>query len=256
MPLSGKKHSFFGRTVEGKQILLSSIDYIGRENGNIASSFAVQEWSDSTVAKKFSINNKYGNAGYYQIRPGSTDIFEAAALNNDLGISAGTSPTLYSKPAFANVVGGAGNYVNFSPYANYKGPDGISIYRQGALSVSVNNGPFNSPSGPGTGYFGIVAQITLTRQTRFILGVAVDSVGPPGPGETLTYSPKYVGVFSPLVGGTVFSASMPRNGIPRMPFFLIQGVPGENFIVSAWQDAGTQSVSATSLLTFDVIDFY
>lgn len=246
MPLTGKKHTFFGRSVEGKQILLSSIDSIGRENGNAASNYAVQNWSLPSVTKRFSpVNNRYGTAGYYQIRPGSTDIAESAALNNDLGISAVTSPTLYSKPSFANIVGGAGTFVNFGGYPSFLGNDGVTIYRQGSLSVPVNNGPFNSPTGPNASYFGIIAQITLTQYKRFLLGVATDTV------SDGTYAPKYVGIFSAIVGGTVFSALMPRNGVPKMPFFIIQGIPGETFIISLWQDTGTQSVATASLITFD-----
>ena len=233
----------------------SIITYIGRENETEAGNYAVTNWSATANAKKFNVGDleKYGTSGYYQLRPGSVDISEAASAGNNLGISAGTSPTLYSAPSFATVTGGAGSFVNFSGYSTFRNFADTAGLRQGALSVSVSNGPFSITPPDGVAVsarFGEAYTITLTENADFILGIAVNAIG------TGQYSPNYVGVYTPAAG-TVVSALISRaNSTPRMPFFLIRGTSGQVFTVAMWQlesdpTWGAPSVAASSLLTFD-----
>jgi hypothetical protein len=230
-----------------------TVTYVGTEIST-GSSYPVHDWSNASVAKNHDSdgNNQYGSAGYLQIRPMPWDpapatIGEAAGSGNDLGISAGSNPSLYLSPSFLSTIsGGAGSYVNFGPYPTFRGPDGSSLYRQGSLSVSVNDGPFNSPAGENASHVGVPVQFTLGASGNFRLGLAVDCVADG------TYAPHYVSVFN-LSTGTVFSPVLTRDGNPDMVFFDITGNAGENFIVGLWQNVGSQSVAALSLITVDLL---
>ena len=217
-----------------------TIAYVGTEPGNAPSNFATQNWSNSAVPKAYATgtSNTYGKNGYWQIRPipnpsGTNTVSQSAASGNNLGTSAGSFPTLWTGtlPAFmSGITGGAGNYVNFSSYAIYRGPDGSALYTQGALSVPVNNGPFNTPSGANTGYFGATLDFALTYSGTVRVGIAVDSVADG------TYAPNYVGIYSAATG-PVLSSLLTRDGVPDMAVFDIVNPAGESF----------------SLVTFDVI---
>jgi hypothetical protein len=229
------------------------VTYVGSETGTPANGFSVQNWSNPGVAKTYDIGGSevYGSAGYYQIRPtlnaSPSNVSEPASAGNDLGITAGSNPTLFSTPSFlSSATGGAGNFVNFSGYSIYRGPDGATLYRQGALSVSVNNGPFDSPAGANASYFGLAMSFTLNSTANFRVGFAVDSVG------SSAFAPNYVSIFTPATG-TVFSDALTRDGSADMAFFDISGTSGNEFSVALWQDTGTQFVAALSLITYDVI---
>ena len=234
-----------------------TIAYVGTEPGNLASNYATQNWSNPAVPKLYATgtSNTYGKNGYWQIRPipnpsGTNTVSQSAASGNNLGTSAGSFPTLWTGtlPAFmSGITGAAGNYVNFNGYAIYRGPDGSAFYDQGALSVSVNQGPFNTPSGANTGFFGTTLDFALSYSGTVRVGIAVDSVGGSG-----SFAPDYVGIFSASTG-TVFSSLLTRDGLPDMAVFDIVNPAGESFSVAQWQLAGTQNVSAMSLVTFDVI---
>jgi hypothetical protein len=241
----------FGLASQG---LAVTINYVGTEPGDSASGFATANWSNSAIAKLYATgtSNTYGKNGYWQItpipNPASTTISTSVGAGNDLGVSVGSFPTLTSgTPSFINSISGAaGSLVNFGGYALYRGPDGSALYRQGALSVSVGSGPFNTPSGANTGYFGETLSFSLTYSGTVRVGFAVDSVG------SASFAPDYVGIFSSATG-TVFSSVLTRNGTPDMAVFDIVNPAGQTFTVAQWQLAGTQSVSAMSLVTFDVI---
>jgi hypothetical protein len=232
-----------------------TIAYVGTEPGGAPSGFATANWSNSAVAKLYATgtSNTYGKNGYWQIRPipnpASSNVSEAASSGNNLGTSAGSFPTLWTgtNPAFvSSITGGAGTFVNFGGYALYRGPDGSTLYQQGALSVSVNQGPFNTPSGSGNGYFGETLSFTLNYAGTIRVGLAVDSVG------SGTFAPDYVGIYSATTG-TVYSSLLTRDGTPDMAVFDIVNPTGQSFTVAQWQLAGTNNVSAMSLVTFDVI---
>ena len=134
-----------------------SVTYVGSETGLPANGYSVQNWSNPGVAKAYDIGGSevYGSAGYYQIRPtpnsSPSNVSEAVGGGNNLGILALSNPTLFSLPSFlSSATGDAGTFVNFGGYSIYRGPDGSALYRQGALSVAVNNGPFNSPGPTGS----------------------------------------------------------------------------------------------------------
>jgi hypothetical protein len=146
----------------------------------------------------------------------------------------------------SSITGGAGDFVNFNSYAIYRGPDGSALYTQGGLSVPVNQGPFNTPSGANTGYFGLSAEMVLNFSGTVRVGIAVDSVADG------TYAPNYVSIYSNSTG-TVYSSVLTRDGTPDMAVFDIVNPAGETFSVAQWQLAGTQSASAMSLVTFDTI---
>jgi hypothetical protein len=231
-----------------------TIAYVGTEPG-VGPNFATQNWSNSAVPKSYATgtSNTYGKNGYWQIRPipypPSSTIFTGVGSGNDLGTSAGSFPTLWSGtlPAFmSSITGGAGDFVNFNSYAIYRGPDGSALYTQGGLSVPVNQGPFNTPSGANTGYFGLSATMVLTFSGTVRVGIAVDSVADG------TYAPNYVSIYSNSTG-TVYSSVLTRDGTPDMAVFDIGNPAGETFSVAQWQLAGTQSASAFSLVTVDVI---
>lgn len=230
----------------------TQIQFVGTEIGILANAYPVQNWSDPNVPKAFNTgaSEVYGTAGYCQIRPmpwdpGTNKIFSAAPDGNDLGVTAVPDPSLYSPPSFlGSLSGGAGSFVNFQGYQPYLAPDGTSIVRQGALSVSVSEGPYNSPAGDNASRVGVPVQFTATAAASFRLGIAVDSVG------TGLYAPNYVSVFSAATG-TVFSTALVRDGTPDMVFFDITAQAGDTFIVGLWQNDGTQSVATLSLLTVD-----
>jgi autotransporter-associated beta strand protein len=231
----------------------ASITYLGAEPGSAGSGYATQNWSNPGVAKTYDLSGDvYGTAGYYQIRPipyppGST-IYSAASAGNNLGITEGSNPTLYSAPAMlSSITGGAGDYVNFNNYAIFRGPDGSTLYTQGGLSVPVpaNQGPYNTPSGANTGYFGVAFDFTMGISATYRLGVAVDTV------SDGTYAPNYVGLYNSGVG-TVFSSLLTRDGTPDMTIFEIDAAAGDTFTAAMWQLSGARSAAAFSLITFDV----
>ncbi|MFN6044285.1 MAG: beta strand repeat-containing protein [Verrucomicrobiota bacterium] len=233
----------------------ATVTSVGVEEGGAGNSYSVQNWSNAGVAKVYDLGGteRYGTAGYYQIRPiadpASTTIGSAVGGSNDLGISEGTNPTLYSAPTIlSSITGAAGTYVNYGGYGTYRGPDGSALYRTGGLSVSVSNGPFNTPAGSNNGYFGSAFSFTMGMSATFRMGIAVDSVG------SGLYAPDYISVFNSGTG-SVFSSAMARNGSADMAFFDIDAVVGETFSTAMWQLAGTQSVSPFSLVTFDVSQF-
>lgn len=226
-----------------------SVGFVGIEEGGAGSSYAVENWSNSGVTKTYSIggSNVYGSNGYYQIRPilspPAGNVSEIAALGNNLGITAGSNATLYAKPTYVSTITSfAGNFVNFSGYADYKGPNGSTVYRQGAISYSVSDGPYTSPGG--SSYAASTVQLTLSSAGNFRIGVAVDSVG------SGSFAPNYVSI-SNAFAGLVFSSSITRDGVPSMALFDIEGNAGDSFLIGIWQIAGTQSVAAVSLITFD-----
>lgn len=233
-----------------------SVTYVGSETGLPANGYSVQNWSNPGVAKAYDIGGSevYGSAGYYQIRPtpnsSPTDVSAAVGGGNDLGILALSNPTLFSLPSFlSSATGDAGTFVNFGGYSIYRGPDGSALYRQGALSVAVNNGPFNSPAGQNASYFGTAMNFTLNSSVSFRLGLAVDSVG------SGAYAPNYVGIYNALTG-SVLSEALTRDGNADMAFFDISGTGGDTFTVALWQNVGEQpggQVAALSLVTYDVI---
>ena len=240
--------SFFG--LQG--VMAVEVTYVGKEVGDGSSSYVVQNWSAASVGKQFNTpsgQERYGTAGYYQIRPtlkaSPSDFSEGALQGNDLGQAAESEATLSSPPVFlSSITGGAGAFVNLGGYSTYLGSDGTTVYRQGGLSVSVVNGPYDSPAGDSSVYYGEVLQFTLGASAKFRIGLAVDSVADGN------YAPNYVGIYN-ISTGTVFSAALTRDGTPDMVFFDITGNAGDAFTVALWQNTGSQSVAALSLVTFD-----
>jgi hypothetical protein len=179
--------------------------------------------------------------------PGAANINEGVSAGNDLGVSAGGNATLSLPPAFlSSITGGAGTYVNYPGYPIFRGPDGSALYRQGALSISVNNGLFNTPSGPNTGYFGQAFSFTVSTATTFRIGITVDTA------NNSLYAPDYVSIFNNSTG-TVFSTLLTRDASPDMAIFNITAGANETFTAAVWQLSGTESVAPFSLITFDVI---
>jgi hypothetical protein len=233
--------------------LHAAITFLGTEQGTAATGYSVQNWSNSSVVKAFDTGGDvYGSSGYYQIRPmpwdpGSASIYEAASSGNLLGIDSGSNPSLSLTPSFiSSISGGAGSFVNFGGYPIFRGPDGSSLYRQGALSVSVNNGTYNTPSGSNNGYFGVAFSFTVNAPTTFRFGLAVDTAA------NGQYAPDYVGIYSASTG-TVYSSLLARDGTPDMTIFEIDALANETFTVSVWQLSGTQNIAPFSLATFDAV---
>ena len=229
----------------------ATVTYVGSETGSAGNGYSVQNWSNAGVTKVYDIGGSevYGSSGYVQIRPGPTDLYQGIGDNNNLGVGAATNPTLLSRPSFiSSVTGGAGDFVNFGAYSTYRGPDGSSLYRQGALSVAANNGPYTPDNNPAS-YFGIAMHFTVNAGSYFRVGLAVDSV------NSGTYAPDYVGLYSSSTGTTI-SSLLTRDGSADMVFFDIDArgdLLSTNFDVSLWQKSGTQSAAALSLATFDAI---
>ena len=229
----------------------ATVTYVGSETGAHGNDYSVQNWSNPGVTKVYDIEGSevYGSSGYVQIRPGPTDLYQGIGDNNNFGVGAGTNPTLLSRPSFiSSVTGGAGDFVNFGGYSTYRGPDGSSLYRQGALSVAANNGPYTPDNNPAS-YFGIAMHFTVNAGSYFRFGLAVDSVG------SGTYAPDYVSLYSSSTG-TKISSLLTRDGSADMAFFDIDtrgDALSTNFDVALWQKSGTQSAAALSLATFDAI---
>jgi hypothetical protein len=231
----------------------SAVSYVGTETGSAGNGYSVQNWSNASVSKMYDVGGEvYGSSGYIQIRPmpwdpGAANIGEAAGSGNLLGTDASSNPSLSLMPSFiSSFSGGAGTFVNYGGYPIFRGPDGSLLYRQGALSVSVNTGPYNTPSGSNNGYFGVAFSFTVSAPTSFRFGLAVDTAA------NGLYAPDYVGVYSASTG-TVFSSLLTRDGNPDMAVFEIDALTGETFTVSLWQQSGTQSIAPFSLATFDAI---
>jgi autotransporter-associated beta strand protein len=238
----------------------ASITSVGVEEGGAGNSYSVQNWSNAGVAKGYDLGGteKYGTGGYYQIRPmpwdpGSANINQAASAGNDLGTSAGSNPTLYSAPSIlSSLTGAAGTYVNYGGYGIYRGPDGDALYRAGGLSVSVNQGPYNTPSGSNNGKFGEAFSFTMGMSATFRMGIAADSVG------SGQYAPDYMSIYNSGTG-SVFSSALTRNGSADMAFFDIDAAAGDTFTAAMWQRTdsviASPSVAPFSLITFDVSQY-
>lgn len=234
-----------------EQASAATVAYVGSETGLPGNDYSVQNWSNPRVAKAWNVSASevYGSSGYIQIRPGSSDVYQGIGDNNNLGVGAATNPTLLSRPSFiSSVTGGAGDFVNFGGYSDFRGPDGSAIYRQGALSVAVNAGPYTPDNNPSS-FFGIAMHFTVNAGSYFRVGFAVDSVG------SGTYAPDYVSLYSGSTGTTI-SSLLTRDGNADMVFFNIDArgdLLSTNFDVALWQKSGTQSAAALSLATFDAI---
>jgi hypothetical protein len=229
----------------------ATVTYVGSETGSHGNGYSVQNWSNAGVTKVYDIGGSevYGSSGYVQIRPGPTDLYQGIGDNNNFGVGAATNPTLLSRPSFiSSVTGGAGDFVNFGGYQVFRGPNGSDLYRQGALSVAVNGGPYTPDNNPSS-YFGIAMHFTVNAGSYFRVGFAVDSVG------SGTYAPDYVSLYSGSTGTTI-SSLLTRDGSADMVFFNVDtrgDASSTNFDVALWQKSGTQSAAALSLATFDAI---
>jgi hypothetical protein len=230
-----------------------TISYVGTEPGGAGSGYVTENWSNPAVPKSFATgtSNTYGKNGYWQIRPTTGEQFaDGVGGSNDLGTSYDPFPTFWtgSNPSFISSINGfAGTFVNFAGYSVYRGPNGVALYQQGALSVPVNQGPYNSPSGANSGSFGDTLTFTLTYSGTVRVGFAVDSVGGG------TYAPDYITVYTGETGST-FSTQLTRDGVPDMAVFDIVNPSGQTFSVAQWQLGNpVGNVSAMSLVTFDVI---
>ena len=233
----------------------AAISYVGTQTSTDGV-YEVANWSNSAVAKDFDVSGeKYGTSGYYQIRPmpwdpGAANIGQATGSGNLLGTEpsyASSNPTLSSQPSFvSSITGGAGTFVNYGSYGIFRGPDGSLLYRQGALSVPVGLGTYDTPSGSNNGYYGVAFEFTVRTPTAFRIGITVDANGGG------LYAPDYVGIYSGSTG-TVYSTLLTRDARPDMAIFEINALAGETFTASVWQLSGTQSVAPVSMITFDAI---
>ena len=227
------------------------VTYVGRENG----STTVPNWSNPSVAKTINtITNRYGSSGYYQIRPSGladANISESVGEPNDLGISSSPNPTLYSVPSFATVSGYSGSYVNFSGYPTFKGPDGTTDYRQGALSITLSETAVNPTGLPaGTYKYKEACKIVMAQSAEFLFGTVVNAVA------STDYTPNYVSIFSTATGTTYSALIALTSSLLRMPLFRITGFAGDEFILGLWRNASSvpaPSVAPFSLITFDRI---
>ena len=234
----------------------AAISYVGTQTSTDGV-YEVANWSNLGVAKDFDVSGeKYGTSGYYQIRPmpynpdDVTTIGDATGSGNFLGTEASyasSNPTLSSQPSFvSSITGGAGTFVNYGSYGIFRGPDGSLLYRQGALSVPVGLGTYDTPSGSNNGYYGVAFEFTVRTPTAFRIGITVDANGGG------LYAPDYVGIYSGSTG-TVYSTLLTRDARPDMAIFEINALAGETFTASVWQLSGTQSVAPVSMITFDAI---
>jgi hypothetical protein len=232
-----------------------SVNYVGVESGIPANGFSVQNWSNASVSKLFSIggSNRYGTAGYYQIRPVtpfdagfSIQFGQAVGEPNDLGVFAASYPTRYSHPTFATVAGSAGTFVNYGPYPIFRAPNGIDLVRIGGLSVSSNTyGEFDG--GGFEGWRGHLFTITLTQSIVFRLGIVVDAV------SDSAYAPSCMSVFNSVLGQVDSTVPLPRDSNSDIVLFDISGNANDVFQIWSWQLNGQQSVTAAGLLTFDLL---
>ena len=231
----------------------SAVSYVCTETGGAGNGYSVQNWSNASVPKMYDVDGEvYGSSGYIQIRPmpwdpGAANIGEATGSGNLLGTDTGSSPSLSLMPSFvSSFSGGAGTFVTYGGYPIFRGPDGSLLYRQGALSVPVGNGPYDTPAGSNNGYFGVAFSFTINAPTSFRFGLTVDTAA------NALNAPDYVGVYSARTG-TVLSTQLTRDGNPDMAVFEIEALVDETFTVSVWQLAGTQCIAPFSLATFDAI---
>ena len=233
----------------------AAISYVGTQTSTDGV-YEVANWSNSFVAKAHDVDGgKYGTLGYYQIRPmpwdpGAANIGQATGSGNSLGTEpsyASSNPTFSSAPSFlSSISGGAGTFVNYGGYGIFRGPDGSLLYRQGALSVPVGLGTYDTPSGSNNGYYGVAFEFTVRTPTAFRIGITVDANGGG------LYAPDFVGIYSGRTG-TVHSTLLTRDARPDMAIFEINALEGETFTASVWQLSGTQSVAPVSMITFDAI---
>ena len=232
----------------------AEITYVGTQTSTGVNNYAVHHWSLASVSKQYDFdgNNRYGSAGYYQIRPmptssGAANVFEGAGTGNLLGTNAGSYDTVYSQPSFiGSITGKEGTFVNFNGYSNFVEPNSANAQRMGALSVSLpnSNGPYDTPSGPNTGYFGEIFQFTVSTPTVFRIGITVDSLGG-------GYAPDYVGIYNNITG-TKHSTQLTRDAQPDMAIFEINALAGESYTVALWRVSGNpDGLAAFSLITFD-----
>jgi hypothetical protein len=238
-----------------EQASAATVTYVGTVSSTGANNYEVHHWSLASVAKQYDFdgNNRYGSAGYYQIRPMPTgsggNVFESAGNGNLLGTDAGSNATVYSKPSFiGSITGKAGTFVNFNGYSNFVEPNSANAQRMGALSVSLpnSNGPYDTPSGPNTGYFGNIFEFTVSAPTVFRIGITVDAVGG-------GYAPDYVGIYNNTTG-TVNSTLLTRDAQPDMAIFEINALAGETYTAALWRVAGNPDTTAAfSMVTFDTI---
>lgn len=234
--------------------IAASINFIGVQTNSGGNGFAVQNWSAAGVPKTYDLGGSevYGTAGYYQVRPmptnATTDLSDSASPGNNLGVTAATHPTLFSAPVFLNsITGGAGTFVNFAGYPLFLGSDGTTAYREGSLSVPVVQGPFDTPSGGNSGYFGEAFSFTAGMSATFRVGITVDSAA------TALYAPDYVSIYTASRGvGTVYSTQLVRDGNVDMAVFEIDAAAGDAFTAAVWQLSGSNSVVPFALITFDV----
>jgi hypothetical protein len=230
------------------------VTYIGTESSSAGNNYVVHHWSLASVSKQYDFdgNNRYGSAGYYQIRPmptssGAANLFESAGNGNLLGTNAGSYGTVYSQPSFiGSITGKAGSFVNFDGYSNFVEPNSANAQRMGALSVAMSNGPFNTPSGPDTGYFGESFQFTVSVPTTFRIGITVNAVGN-------GFAPDYVSIYNNQTGST-YSTLLTRDSNPDMAIFEINALRDETYTAALWRVSGNPDTSAAfSMITFDTI---
>jgi hypothetical protein len=236
--------------VIASSFIQTKISYVGFELG-VDPIYPVQRWSSASWSKLYDLNNteRYGTRGYYQIRPillPSSDTINVLSDGLDLGTTYPTHPTLFQKPSFIDQIQGyGGKFVNFNPaYPLFLGPDGSSVYSQGGLSIPIASGPRNGPLGANTLYLGELFTFTLKTFSRFRIGIATDTAADGN------YAPNYLNIFNTKIG-PIFSERLNRQGISKLVFFDIVGHIGDTFIVGSWQDAGTQTETPFSLITFD-----
>lgn len=235
--------------------------FVGVESGSAANNYSVQNWSNASIPKVYSVggSQRYGTAGYYQIRPltpwdagYSLQFGEAVGGSNDLGINASTHPTRYSHPVFASVSGSAGSFVNYGPYAIFRGPNGSDLVRLGGLSVATTAGVGNLLSGAYDGAYGEPFTITLNQSVRFRLGIVVDHI------DFAQYAPLMVSIANASFGqvdslNAVGDQVVYNDRVTDMVFFDISGNYGDVFTIRLWQIEAQATVTATGLLTFDLL---
>lgn len=229
-------------------LMATSITYVGMETGSV-----VQNWSNPAVTKTQDINgdNRYGDAGYYQISPGSVEggvWSQVVGDGNNLGITA-LYPTQYASPTFlnGNAAGGEGTLLNIDYFPLFYDPTGATQSQQGVLRLSSEAKVSGNVPGNATGMRNKAFTFTMSNPAVFRLGVAVDTL------TDGSYGPDYVSVTNANTG-EVFSAAIVRDGVPDMVFFDIGGNVGDVFEVGLWQtdENGTDGGVAFALVSFDL----